>query len=125
MIDEAVSKTKGNKTDNFADNLINVVDYIIDKFKQDKVLLDFISKNLFQHEAAQVLAEDSKDGVLENFKRAVIDGRIKIKNPELTLFMIGELISSVVFCSIIYGKPLTIDEMKPYLYEKTRKMLED
>ena len=128
LIQEAVLKTKGKRTDCFADNLINVIDYIIDKFKEDKTLLDFISKNLTWGvfgEKITTIIDNSTDVMFENFKKAVKDGKIKIKNPELTIFMIGELTSSVVFCSVIYGKPLPIDEMKPFLYEKIRKMIEE
>lgn len=111
---------------NFEDRFIGMVDYLIDEFKEHEELLNFISKNLswgvFGNSVSNLLDNNSL-GVLDIFEKEIKDNNLKIKNPELTLFMIIELTSSVVFNSITNGKPLPIDELKPYLYNNIRKML--
>ena len=49
--------------------------------------------------------------------------KVKIENPELKLYMIIELVSGIIFNSIMNSKPLPIKELKPYLYNEIRGML--
>ncbi len=116
---------KKNITDN-KERIIALIDYIIDCFNRDKLLLKFISKNLsmgiFNDKVNSVLKETETD-LLELFKKNISSCNSKIKNPEVTLFMIIELTSSTVYSSIVYGKPLPIKEYKPYLYDEIRKIL--
>ena len=48
---------------------------------------------------------------------------IKLKNPEVTLFMIIELVSSTCFTCIMYKEPLPIEKYKPILYDEIRNMI--
>ena len=57
--------------------------------------------------------------------KGVKEHNIKLKNKEVTLFMIIELVSSTVFTSIIKKQPLSIDEYKPFLYDTIRKMINE
>ena len=77
--------------------------------------LDLTSVGIENNETYYNTGKELKEEIKEN--------RLNIKNPELTLFMIIELTSSVVFNSITNGKPLPIDELKPYLYDSIRKLL--
>lgn len=124
----AIKYVDRKKITDFTDRLINMIDYIIDVFVKDERLLEFISKNLslgvFGDKITN-LVDGSSLGVIEMFEKGVKDNNLKVSNPELTLFMIIELTSSVVFTSITTNKPLPIDEIKPFLYDKIRKMLFD
>ena len=40
------------------------------------------------------------------------------------LFMIIELVSSTCYSTILYNEPTTIDELKPYLYNTIRQIIE-
>ncbi len=125
---KAIKHVDKLKIDSFEDKIIAIIDYLIDYLKEHEELLVFISKNLslgvFGDSLTNLLHRDSL-GVLEMLKKEIDDKNIKIANPEITLFMIIELTSSVVFSSITMGKPMPIDELKPYLYEKIRKLLVD
>ena len=116
---------KKNITDN-KERIIELIDYIINRFNRDKLLLKFISKNLswgiFNDKMNKVLKETEQD-ILELFKKNIASCNSKIINPEVTLFMIIELTSSTVYNSIVYSNPLPINEYKPYLYDEIRKML--
>ncbi len=126
LICDAISYANKNSNGNFEDRLINALDYIIDVFSKDKLLLNFIYKNfsfgVFCDRLTNIV-EHSTVNVLEKFKNGIKKYNIKIENPEITLFMIVELTSSVVFTSIKSGKPLPIEELKPYLYKKIRVLL--
>ena len=125
---EAISYVDKKEITNFADRFIGVIDYLIDEFKKDEDLLKFISKNLswgvFGSRVSSLI-DDSSIGVLDIFEKQIRENNLKIENPEVTLFMIIELTSSVVFSSITTSKPLPIDELKPQLYDKIRKILID
>ena len=125
---KAIKHVDKLKIDSFEDKIIAIIDYLIDYLKEHEELLVFISKNLslgvFGDSLTNLLHRDSL-GVLEMLKKEIDDKNIRIANPEITLFMIIELTSSVVFSSITMGKPMPIDELKPYLYEKIRKLLVD
>ena len=45
--------------------------------------------------------------------------------PEMTLFMIIELVSSTVFTSIVESHPLPIEEFKPHLYKTIRLLINE
>ena len=53
------------------------------------------------------------------------ENNIKLSNPEVTLFMIIELVGSTCFNSILYKEPLPIEEYKPYLYRAIRNLIKD
>ena len=116
-----------NITD-FTERVINMIDYIIDEFIRDKSLLEFISKNLslgvFGEKLTNIV-DKTKVGVLEAFEKRIKENNVPISNPEITFSMIVELSSSVVFTSITLNRPLPIEELKPFLYDKVRKILFD
>ena len=107
---------------------IQTVKALIDEFEKHEELIMFISKNLslgvFGDSLTNLLHRDSL-GILEIFKKEIEDNNLNIKNPEITIFMIIELTSSVVFSSITMGKPMPIEDLKPVLYDKIRKLLID
>ena len=125
---KAIKHVDKLKIEKFEDRIIAIIDYLIDEFIKHEELLVFISKNLslgvFGDSLSNLLDRDSL-GVLELLKKEITDNNINVKNPELTFFMIIELTSSVVFSSIITNKPLPIEELKPVLYEKIKKILID
>ena len=46
------------------------------------------------------------------------------RDPEIMLFMIIELVSSTCYSSILYKEPCTIGELKPYLYNSIRLIID-
>ena len=104
------------------------MDYIINEFIDNKLLLKFISKNLswgVYTDKIKLIMDDSSIGILDLFEKDIKENNLKIANPEVKLFMIIELTSSTVCTSITTGKPLPIQEYKKYLYDEIRKMLSE
>ncbi len=57
--------------------------------------------------------------------QGIKENNVKLENPDVTLFMIIELVGSTCFNSILYKDPLSIEDYKPYLYKVIRNLLEN
>ena len=79
----------------------------------------------FKEELYDGLVVKLRNGSNYLFLNGVKEHNIKLKNPEVTLYMIIELVSSTCFNSILYNEPLPIEEFKPYLYELIRNLLKE
>lgn len=130
LFSDAVEKLRQNYISNFSDQIIFVINYIIDELAKNPLLLKFISKNLswgVYSKAVKKICESEEykeDGIYTLFMKGISENHITMKNPDVTLFMIIELVSSTCFHSILYGEPLPIEEYKPYLYEVIRNLIE-
>lgn len=128
LFTEAVEKLDKNSISHFDDQIIFIINHVIDVLKDNTTLLNFISKDLslgIYAEGVTTIFENEKIGVQDLFMKGVKEHNIKLKNKEVTLFMIIELVSSTVFTSIIKKQPLSIDEYKPFLYDTIRKMINE
>lgn len=119
------------KTDikDLTEQVIFIINHIIDELKKKPLLLSFISKNLswgIYTKTVQKLYDNQdieEDSIFTLFQKGIEENNIKLKNPEVTLFMIIELVSSTCFSSISYEQPLPIDEYKEYLFDTIRKLI--
>lgn len=107
------------------DRIIFLIDHIIDQLTENKLLLNFISKNLswgiFKNE---LLYSGSADIDFYNIYSSVFEhSEKKYKNPEVLVFMIIELVSSTCFSCILYEDPVPVGELKPYLFEAVKQMM--
>jgi len=129
LFKEAIEYVNKKNIEDFEERFISIIDYLIDDFVNDKQLLMLISKDLslgvFGDRLSSFVDNKVSIGILEEFEKIIKDNNIPIKNPKITLYMVIELTSSVVFTSIILNEPLPINELKPYLYEKIKKILLD
>lgn len=127
LFKEALDKLNKNVIINFEDQLIFVIDYIINIVSNNKTLINFIEKDLSLGIYSDVneLINDNKTGIKEIFIKGLKKHNIKLKNPDVTLFMIIELTSSTIFTSITKNKPLKIEEYKPYLYSAIRRIIKE
>lgn len=126
LFNDALKELANNYITSFADQLIFVINHVIDYLKNEPILINFISKDLslgFYSDKLSNLLENKALGVNDVFMEAIKKNKVKLKNPEVTLFMIIELVSSTCFTSISKNYPLSIEEYKPYLYDTIRMML--
>ena len=129
LFHDALEQLRKNYIQNFSDQIIFVINYVIDELKKTPTLLRFISKNLswgIYNQSIIKLYEDNEnkeDSLFSLFMKGVEVNHLTLKNPEVTLFMIIELVSSTCFTSILEKRPLPIDEYKPYLYDTIRGLL--
>lgn len=119
---------KTNITD-LTEQVIFIVNHVIEELKKKPLLLSFISKNLSWGIYTKTVKkihdnyEDEEDSIYKLFQKGIKDNNIKLKNPDVTLYMIIELVSSTCFSSISYQEPLPIDEYKEYLFDTIRKLI--
>lgn len=128
LFKDAVNELNKNYINNFEDQVVFIINYVIDKFVSNTILLKFISKDLsfamFNGTLSKVTSpENDNENLLDFFSRKANEANKHYKKPEIVLFTIIELVGSTCFSSILYNKPVSIDEYKPYLYEVIRNIL--
>lgn len=111
----------------FEDSIIFIVDNIVNKLAENKALLGFISKNLswgiFKTALTSPVYED--DINFHNvYLKMLEDAPNEFESPEIMLFMIVELVSSTCYSAILYGEPVNLEKLKPYLYRTIREIME-
>ena len=131
LFNDAVCELRKNYIKSLDDQIIFIVNYIINVLSKNTILLKFISKNLSWGVFSKTVnklyqkSETEDDGFYQLFLKGVHEQKIKLKNPEVTLYMIIELVSSTCFNSILYNEPLPIEEYKPFLYDTIRKLMHE
>lgn len=130
LFKDALAELRKNYISNLSDQVIFIINYVINELAKAPTLLKFISKNLswgIYHNTILKIYEEKEneeEGIYQLFLKGVEENNIKLKNPEVTLYMIIELVSSTCFNSIIHNQPLPIEEYKPYLYDAIRNLIE-
>ncbi len=130
LFKDALAELRKNYIVNLSDQVIFIINYVINELSKVPTLLKFISKNLswgiYSKTVLKIYEEreDEEDSVYKLFLKGIKENHIELKNPEVTLYMIIELVSSTCFNSILYNDPLPIEEFKPYLYDTIRRMIE-
>ncbi|HAU87958.1 MAG TPA: TetR family transcriptional regulator [Lachnospiraceae bacterium] len=110
-----------------SDRVIFIVDHILNQLTENKVLLNFISKNLSWgvFKSSIISKNDALDINLFNVYNALIeDSGHNFENAEIMLYMIIELVGSTCYSPILYNEPTSIEEFKPFLYQTIRHILE-
>lgn len=129
LFHDALEELRKNYIVSLADQVIFIINQVINELVKNPTLLKFISKNLswgiYSKTIIKIYEESGKneEGIYQLFIKGVKENGLKLKNPEVTLFMIIELVSSTCFNSILYNEPLPIEEYKPYLYETIRNLI--
>lgn len=124
----ALKASEKENIERLDDKIIFIINYIIDFLVHNPLVINFIQKNLslgLYSEKISILMDDKELGLNELFLSEVKGRNLNIPNPEVTLFMIIELVGSTVFSSIVKKEPLPIDEYKPILYKTIKIMLNE
>lgn len=111
----------------FEEKIIVIVDSIIDQLTENQSLLTFISKNLSWGVFKSALTAPPADediNFLDIYYELIDEAPFGLKNPEIMLFMIIELVSGVCYSSILYSEPCPIENMKPYLYGSIKAIIQ-
>ena len=108
----------------FEDRIIFICDHILDALSGNRALLSFISKDLSWGVFKRVLTH-ADDGVdfKEVYNKMIAESGYRLRDPEVMLFMIVELVGSVGYSAIIFCSPVTLDELKPDLYRTIRSII--
>ena len=130
LFSDALKSLRKNYISDFSDCIIYIINYVIDELTKKPLLLQFISKNLSWGVFSKTVltlydkSNEQEESVYDLFIKESEKSNIEFNNPEVTLFMIIELVGSTCFNSILYKEPLPIEEYKPYLYKAIRNLIE-
>lgn len=122
-------KTKNpDFTITFTEQIVFIADHIINALNNNQTLLTFISKNLswgiFKEALTTNVAADDIN-FRDIYYEMLSESGLNLKEPEIMLFMIVELISSTCYSAILYKEPADIDTLKPYLYSTIKAIINE
>lgn len=127
VIKQAMEKTKEKEFDSFVDMVLFYADYVIEYFKENRLMLKLINKNfswgVYRRAIMHPEQYEEMKEIAEIFISQMKNLGIEAEEGEKILFMIIELIGSVCYSSIILEEPYDIDSMKPVLFKTIEKMI--
>jgi len=101
------------------DTVIRLVDIIIEELREDKSLLEFISKNLHWGVFHHVILEggnEVSDSFYDWYTKLVQSSGRQFRNHELMIYMIVELVNATCYNVILYQEPVALAELKEELF---------
>ncbi|MBE6863056.1 MAG: TetR/AcrR family transcriptional regulator [Ruminococcus flavefaciens] len=110
----------------FEDKMVKIVDSIVNQLNSNQSLLTFISKNLSWGIFKSALTSPSSNEDVdfsEVYYTMIKEAPYDLKDPEIMLFMIIELVSSTCYSTILYNEPCSLENLKPYLFATIRTMI--
>lgn len=126
VFEMAYNHINDNNYNNREDKIIDFCDYIINYLENDKALLSLIHKNISTSLYKEVLEKNNSNNIIVKVLDELQKEFEDIFTSEeffINLFIILEMIGSVLYSSIIDEEPVTIDVIKPYLYRNIRKII--
>lgn len=124
ILNEAIVETRLKVFQSFEEELLYFIDYIIEYFKENKLMLKLIYKNLSWGIFKKAYRDyDEIHEIYNMFEKGYEDTSLPREDIEKTLFIILELAGSVSYSSIILNEPDNIDEMKPILFDTIKKII--
>ncbi|RKM58057.1 TetR/AcrR family transcriptional regulator [Butyrivibrio sp. X503] len=123
---EAYEALQKAKLTAFEDRLIFIMDYVLDELAKNKGLLAFIYKDLSWAVFKKALTSPSTGSEVDFeavYKKMLDESGYEFNDPEVMLFLIIELVGSTGYSSIMYGDPVSLDELKPHLEETVRAII--
>jgi len=128
LFDKAIAASKKENIERLDDTIIFIINYIIDFLIENPIIINFIQKNLslgLYSEKISVLMDDKNLRLHDLFLSEVKKRKINLPHPEITLFMIIELVGATVFSSIVKNEPVPIQEYKPILYDTIKLLIHE
>lgn len=128
LFHQAIVASKKENIERLDETIIFIINYIVDFLIENPIIINFIQKNLslgLYSEKITVLMDDQNLRLNDLFLTEVKKRKINLPHPEITLFMIIELVGSTVFSSIVKNEPVPIQEYKPILYETIKILINE
>lgn len=126
LIIKAYESVDNSNIEDFTEGVICFTDYIIEYFKENKIMLNVIHKNLswgIYKEAMRRKCNSKIEEIYNEFVKGLKSTGVKIEDVDNILFIIIEMIGTTSYSSIILNEPTNIDEMKPILFNIIRKII--
>ena len=128
IFNQSVEALRKHPQSCFEDEMIFLIDDVIRQLNHDKILLNFISKNLewgiFKNAIMEQTEEIGLD-VMDYYQDMIARSGKRFRDPELMLFMIVELVGSTIHNVILFKEPVTLEVLKPELVRTIRLIIRD
>ena len=126
VLSQAWAALEENRQESLAENTIFLVDWIIEYFKRDTLVLRLLERN-FSWPVIQAEIDSGQDPLYQALMKdleqsPVLQGRSR-QEVYKYIFAYLEMVGSVCYSSIIQHTPGEIDQMKPVLYDIIRRGL--
>lgn len=126
VLRQAWAALEENRQESLAENTIFLVDWIIEYFKRDTLVLCLLERN-FSWPVIQAEIDSGQNPLYQALMKdleqsPVLQGRSR-QEVYKYIFAYLEMVGSVCYSSIIQHTPGEIDEMKPVLYDIIRRGL--
>lgn len=125
LFDAARAALEKEQIHGLEDQMIFLIDHLINHLKDDRALLNFISKNLVMGalRSALLTGENSDREIYNHFLELVAADDYEYKDVDVMLFTIVELAGSAGYNSMMYEEPIPIDDYKLFLYRTVRLII--
>ena len=111
----------------FEDRIIFIMDYVLDELAANKGLLAFIYKDLswavFKRALTTPVSTDDID-FGQVYRKMIDEAEYELRDPEIMLFLIIEMVGSTGYSSIMYSDPVPLEELKPHLEAAARSIIQ-
>lgn len=118
-----------NQTDlvELDDKILFIVNNILDALSKNRALLIFINKNLGWgiFRTAMVSSQSENSQFHKVYQELIDKHNHELRDPNIMLYMIIELVGSCCYNTILYEEPVTLTEIKPYLFHTIRDIIND
>jgi len=112
----------------FEDQMIFIAEHILDQLSRDRSLLGFISKHLSWGIFKNALITSSTDtdkNIYILYEKLLTESGLAIRDPEIMIFTIIELTSGISYNTILYEQPVSLEAIKPYLFQTIRQIIQN
>ena len=112
----------------FEDQLIFIVDQVIGALNANPTLLKLISKHLswgmFKNSLVEPI-DDAQRNIYDIYMDLLKNSGHEFDHPEVMIYMIIEMVAGSCYNVILTGEPVSVDELKPYLYQSIRLIIQN
>ncbi len=110
----------------FEDQVLFIIDNILDQFADDHNLVLLLSKHLswgFIKNSLLFTADPDSPSIYDLYVSLLSQSAYTYQSPELMMYTILELISGTSYNAVLYDQPVSLEELKPHLYETVKQIL--
>lgn len=104
----------------FEDRILFMVNHILDQLAANHSLVVLLSKHLswgFVKNSLIYSSEKNMPSIFTIFESLLEQADCAYSSPELMMYMILEITGGASYNAILYGQPVSLEELKPHLYE--------
>ena len=110
----------------FETQMLFMIDRILDQFAANHDLVKLLSKHLswgFFKDSLYFTPGDEEPAIFTIYEELMAKAEHTYRTPEMMMYLILEMISGASYNVILYQQPVTLEELKPHLYETVKGIM--